>query len=825
MATSKYLALMITPFLLLPLIGSISAVGEQLETRGELGGFFSHQEIYASSRSLSGGMDTGDPDRDGDIEVAFCDFEGNVILLEQSDAGGFDPVVIWQVEGPQGSNRTLFDLIIHDLDPDLTGTEIITAGDAGSGSGKEVYLLHYDGSAWNSDVIYTSQFRIFDIEISDIDPAPGDEILLSSFKHEEDFAIHYLYRSGSTWLSKQIPTTEAPKATTVADADPNIPGKEVWACVAGWNLEGGVESHLVKCYKDQGIWQEEIIYTNPTELISNVKVGDLLSTHQGNEIIIAELSGWCRYLYHDGTEFQVEDIFQADTTSGSPSGLEGLAIGDFNPLHDGDEAMVTGYYNKVTQIIEFEGDLVADLAWEKDVENPRLEISGVEVGDVLENESGNEVLIASLQGWIELLVLQEDDIEMNAPLDEVQIDIGSSRNVYVEVIPVGYHSGPITVTVDPVTGLDIQIPSNLELKQQTILEVPIDIEVLPSFGDPREITLTVGAASGGYDASIDITLDVTTGGSTDVNLVIDPQIGTLYREGGSTHVSKLSLENADSYDYLEISSAEVEGLQIYANTPISPGQEQDITVSVDDMPATGAYTVSITASYNGLTVAQGSLLINIISMADGFETSVRKVKNEDNMYLATVEFDGPLDVDMVQVDIFIGDEKTFSDAMDFSSGENFTYPITISEDTEGGIRVELATLGGTSIKQSSITDAEYVKPGDDEADPILVYIAAVIVVILIIVMVLLIVFYKPSPDDQTDLQDIGAPTKYRAGKGPLGPKKVPITSRMDRSGRDVFDDIDRKDRVRRGEVRRAPPRPRSMGPPPRDVRRAPPRRR
>ncbi|MGA1793880.1 MAG: hypothetical protein ACMUHM_08015, partial [Thermoplasmatota archaeon] len=101
-------------------------------TRGEIGGVFVGDEIYRSSRSLSGGMSAGDPDRDGDLEVVFCDFEGNVIVLEPRGDGGFDPIFVWQVEGPQGSNKTLFDLIVADVDPDKEGQEIITAGDAGS---------------------------------------------------------------------------------------------------------------------------------------------------------------------------------------------------------------------------------------------------------------------------------------------------------------------------------------------------------------------------------------------------------------------------------------------------------------------------------------------------------------------------------------------------------------------------------------------------------------------------------------------------------------------------------------------------------------------
>ena len=221
-------------FVLFALAGVIfvPAEAEVVFTRGEVGGVFVGEEIYRSSRSLSGGMAAGDPDRDGDIEVAFCDFEGNVILLEPREGGGFDPVFIWQVEGPQGSNKTLFDLVIADVDPDREGQEIITAGDAGSPL-KEIYMLWFNGTGWEVEVIHSGLQRTFDLDIGDIDPAPGDEILFGSFQHEEDFALHYLYRDGGIWKERSIPTIEAVKAITYEDADPTVPGKEIWACVAG----------------------------------------------------------------------------------------------------------------------------------------------------------------------------------------------------------------------------------------------------------------------------------------------------------------------------------------------------------------------------------------------------------------------------------------------------------------------------------------------------------------------------------------------------------------------------------------------------------------
>ncbi|MFO8050693.1 MAG: hypothetical protein R6V01_03230 [Thermoplasmatota archaeon] len=807
--------------LLIMLIAPMSSSGDEM--RSGAGGFFSDEEIYSSRRSLTGGMDSGDPDHDGDLEVAFCDFEGNVMLLEPTGSGGFEPNFIWQVEGTQGSNRTLFDLVIHDLDPDRPGVEIVTAGDVGPEGEKDVFLLSYDGSKWTTDIIYSSPFKTFDIEIGDIDPAQGDEIILSSFQHEEDLAIRYLCRSDDGWIAKEIPTIEAPKAVTVADADPNIPGKEVYATLAGWSDEG-IESHLAQYFNVGDQWEENIIYTHPSELIANVKAGDLWSGHDGNELIITELSGWCRYFYYDGTEFQMENIFQADTISGSPSGLEGLTIGDFNPLHDGDEAMVTGYYNKVTQIIESDGELIADLAWEKEVDNPRMEINGVEVCDVLSDHEGNEVLVASLQGWIQLLAYEEDGIVLEATKNEIDLFVGGTAEIDLTIRSRGMYTGPVMLSAEPYPGLSIDIPILDDLEQQETREFTVDIEALEDFEGPSEVELTFTAVSGSHSSSVDIMVNV----NADVQLIITPQVGTLYKEGGVTHISKLSLLNAYQYDYLEISTGEVEGMEVHANTPISPGQEQEITINVRGDPKIGSYSIPITASYSGITVSQGSIVIEMVSLAESFESSVREVTGEKNMYLAEVSFHGPREINMVNVDIWVGDHKVYSDGLDFSVGETFTQIFSLDEYTEGLVRIELSTLAGSNIRSDSFMELEYVPDEKQEDSPALVFIAASIVVVLIIVLLLLLIFYKPTPEDKKDgeLQDIGSPSRYKAGKGPLGPRKVPITGKLDRprSGK-VFHDIDEREKNRRGNVRRAPPRPRSMGEPPRDVRRAPPRRR
>jgi len=787
---------------------------EGVLTRGEAGGVFVGEEIYRSSRSLSGGMAAGDPDRDGDIEVAFCDFEGNVILLEPRETGGFDPIFIWQVEGPQGSNKTLFDLLVADVDPNREGVEIITAGDAGSPL-KQIYLLWYNGTGWESEVIHSGLLRTFDLDLADIDPAPGKEILFGSFKHEEDFALHYLYRDGDLWKERSIPTTEAVKAVTYADADPTVPGKEIWACIAGWNDDGGVESHLVEIYHDGSDWVEKIIYTHDTELISNVRIGELWSEHDGNEIVIAELSGWCRVLYYEEGASQITDIFRADTIAGQFSGLEGLAIGDFNPIHPGEEAVVTGYYNKVTQIIEVDGEMVDDLAWSKDVSDARLEISGVEVIDVLPDSPGNEVLVASLQGWIELLKYQDDGIAIEGDTTYFEIEDGKEKDVDIDVLTEGRFTGTVTLTADHSDDLTVTMPSTVELQFMDTETITVNIEA-DDLGRERTSYVNITAVGGGHSTVFTLYVDVVL--LQTLSLSVSPPVGRIYQEGVNTFSAEVSVQGGERYDLLQMTATSVEGFAVNIDSPMNPEETTDLTVSVQGNPDVGPHTISISGLYNGVSVAQGSMIVTVVSLAQSFDSTIRPVVGEKNRHIVSVNFTGPDPVRLMEVEVMFGEDTIFKESMDLTPGQSLPVTFPVEKGQEGDVIVSVRSLAGALVYQKNLGPLEFEE--DEEKLDIFNVFLIVFVIVLAIVVILVgyFMFIKPAKQVQEeDLEGIGGPSRYAPGRGPLGPERRKGPSERVRGGR-----MQREELPPRGGGRRAPPRPESQGPPPRNdgIRRA-----
>jgi hypothetical protein len=682
---------------------------------------------------------------------------------------------------------------------------------------KDIYLIWYNGTGWESEILFKSQYRTFDLDLADIDPAPGDEILFGSFKHEEDFALHYLYRDGDLWKERSIPTTEAVKAVTVADADPTVDGDEIWACIAGFNTQGGVESHLVEIYHDGTDWVEEIIYTQETELIANVKIGELWSQHDGNEIIVAELSGWCRVLYYEEGEFQMMDIFQADTISGQNSGLEGLAIGDFNPLHPGDEAMVTGYYNKVTQIVEVGGEVVDDLAWSKDVQDARLEISGVEVIDVSDEYEGNEVLVASLQGWIELLRYQDDGLSITGESNYIELEDGDETEFILWVDPEGRFTGRVNISVEHSDDLTVQYLNyvDIQFQESDYVEITINAE-----GLDRTRTSYVNITASGGDFTEEYSLMVEVMSIEGLDLTITPQVGRIYDKGVNMFNSKVSLSGGEKYDYIDLSASSVDGLSINVNTPLKPGEENDITISVNGEPDLGPHTISITGFYNGVTVAQGSLIVNVVSLEESFEASMRKVHGEDNRYLVYLNFTGLDPVPMTLIEVLHGEKSVYKATKDLAPSESISIPFTVQEGDEGMVKVDVRSLSGESVFNESLEEIEY-DSGKEDPDLFGIFLVILVIVLAGIIIVLgLNWFVKPNRQEsrEADLQDIGAPSRYSPGKGPLGPERRRGPPERVRGGR-----LEREREPPRGrEPKRAPPRHEDREPGPRDrgVRRA-----
>lgn len=736
--------------------------GPQAETRGEIGGFFGSERLYNTSRALSGGMAAGNLDSDDDIEVVFCDFSGIVGILDPRPDGSFKPTPIWQQEGNPGSGNGLFDLVIGDIFPDVDGIEIAVGGYSG-----KLFVLYRENDLWTSEVIYTmplddddEPIRIFELEIADVDPSPGEEILIGSNlndqQSEPDRYLRYLYNDGNEWNVEVIELPETVKAIAYGDADPSVEGEELYVTTSGWN-QGGSQSSLLEIYRNGSLWTVKEIFKNPTSMIMNVKVGELWSGHEGMELITAELSGWCRLLWEDSGEFQHKDVFQAKTSSGSSSPLEGMAIGDFNPINDGDEAMVTGYYNEVTQIIEVDGQVVSDRAWITEATEVKLELSGVEVYDVSDKHSGNEVLVASLQGWIEMLYFETDGLDMELPQEPLEIEMDSSGQFDIRVFPRGRVNGELTVDITGGVDVELFYDETVILDYGTPVTIPVIVN--PTQGDSRTFDLDITISAAGETRSGKMAIEIVPSAS-EFTIIVDPSSVTMYDKAGNNFNGKVSLAGAESYDTIELSVNSVEGLTVMIDSLIEPGEEKDVVVQVSS-GFIGSRKITVTGSYNSVPVAQAALFVDVISLEDALDFNL--MEDDEGNYYVKAYLNGSAPVKDLTIRTLLDGEVYRTQDLDMEANSQKDLPLLpLNDGDKGEITIEVTNIAQIPVMSMSLGEVSLESEEDDSVRASAWIIGIIVILVAIGIIVVGLYFTKPKEDEPQDMsvESIGGRRKY-----------------------------------------------------------------
>ncbi len=727
-------------------------------TRGEVGGYMKGELIYNSTRSLSGGLGVGDVDDDGEVEVLFCDFEGNVIMLEGTQDGSFRAGKIWQEGGEPGTDRGLFDLVILDALSTSDGPEILVGGYSG-----KLYAVHKSGEDWTSTVLVESPFRIFEISLGDIDPAPGSEVLYGSMQNDQvapDRYLRYIRRTtGDRYEQVEVPVPEAVKAIEVADADPDIEGEEIWITTSSWNDKGGTRSTLVELWNEGGTWKDRVVFTEPNNLLTNVKVGELWSGHQGNEMIITSLAGWCYLGYMEGGILKVKPIFEAKTETGSNFGLEGLALGDINPRHPGDEALVTGYYNRVYQVVEVVGEVIADLAWEKEANEMKLEISGVEIADVTAVHPGNEGLIASLQGWIEMLNYEQDGVSVSLPEQRFELVQGGEVRVPLRIVPSGLLRGPLVLEIGTDPSVNVMYPSDLVIDDHDPLDLTVVIEAKGPL-NKRDVDLEVTARVGTYSGKGTIRLGLEGTGSSLI-LFTEPTSGTVYTSTGSHLRVRVGILGGEGYDALDLEVSDTEGLLTSVNTPIIPGEDEFMTILPIKGVSLGMRTVTVTASYMGVAVSETDFIIEVRKLSDDLDAVVTRI--DDQRFIARLLYNGSVTVNHVSVEFMLGSKKVGSfDDVTLGPRSNLSIDILLDKGETGVLTVFVDDLGQEEIATYNL--GLIGRPSDGNGgkiDMLWVIVGVLLVLIALVFVGVALMYSRGTSDSDARIDRIG---DYRGGR-------------------------------------------------------------
>lgn len=790
---------------------TIDVVGQG---EGDLG-HFSSQLIYNRSRVLGAGVGIGDLDDDGLGDVSICDFQGNVLVLKYQQDGTFESQTVWTEPGPPTKSKSLNEIKVTDVLLDKPGPEILVGGNS-----RNLTVVYYE-EGWISEVLYESSTQIWSMGIGEFDPqSDGNEIFLSSFDESmDDRVLRYLKRDGTGgWISEEIPMPHTIKAVDVLDIDSTIPGNEVWVTtslqmkdpVTGDDM---TQSLLLEVYHDGSGWKYNEIDRNEGKLIANLRGGDVWSGHAGNELLTVDFDGNCTLYWENGGIFESKVVFSATDDLGNYALLEGMAIGNFNPLNDRDEALVTGYYNDVTQIIEESGEVVPDLVWSKDLENIALEISGINVGDALPDHPGDEIIVGSREGWVEIVYFEYDGFDIEVPAGDVDVLEGTTRDLSMRVVPSGYYTGTVDISVTGDEGLELDYPGSVTIESHDPVEFTFSITA-PNIGTPESVVLiTVKAESGSevITRSMKIIIRGIGGQST---MSIDPPSGRIYKELGETFIAVVSLDDWTDLDMVAIEVESDPTLNALCDTPLIRDGNVTLRVMALANATEGSKRVDLVALDNGVPVAKGIVDVTIMSLSDLFSRDLREVG--DNSYAVDLKFLGSDPVSQVNLEIRVGGSLVDSRSTGFESGDMVTFNFSVREPGEKEVVVVMKNPANTIFAEYEVGTVEFQ---EEEGSKFFQYVIMGIVVLLIVVIIVLAISYKPSKEveDET-LQSIGGPSKYTPGRdtrsrgpreSPGRPERAGPTGRGARPGR--RDVSDKRDMSRR------PPR-RSERPPSREIR-------
>ncbi|MGA1822692.1 MAG: hypothetical protein ACMUIG_09200 [Thermoplasmatota archaeon] len=700
-------------------------------------GYFSSQLIYNRSRVLGAGVGIGDVDGDGVEDISICDFQGNVLVLKYQTDGTFESQTVWSEPGPASKSKSLNEIKVTDVLLDKPGPEILVGGNS-----RNLTVVYYE-EGWKSEVLYASSAQIWSLGIGEFDSLyPGEEIFLSSFDEStDDRVLRYLKRDGTGgFISEEIPMPHTIKAVDVLDIDSSIPGNEVWVTTS-LQMKDPITgddttlSLLLEVYHDGSGWKYEEIDRNQGKLIANLEGGDVWSGHDGNELLTVDFDGNCTMYWEGETGFESRVVFRASDKIGNYALLEGMAVGDFNPMNDREEALVTGYYNDVTQIIDGSGEVVPDLVWSKVLDNPNLEISGLNVGDALPDHPGDEIIVGSREGWVEIVYFEFDGFDIGIPSGDIEVLEGTTRDLTMSVIPSGYFTGLVDISVTGGEGLDLTYPRSVVVEDHDPVDFTFSITA-PNINTPEsEVLIAVKAESGGEIISHSTKIIIRgIGGQYSLN--IDPPSGRIYKELGETFIASVSLDDWTDLDMVGIEVTHDPSVYAVCDTPLMKDGSVNLTIIALANATEGKKRVNLMALDNGIPVAEKFVDVTIVTLAGLFTSDIRDAG--DSSYSVDIRFLGSDPVSSVTMEVFVGGAMVQSVTSGFSSGDTVTLNFSMRETGEKEVAVVLKNPSGTIFSQHELGTVDYQ---EDEGGPqILMYVIALIMAIVIIVLIVLALF-------------------------------------------------------------------------------------
>jgi hypothetical protein len=254
------------------------------------------------------------------MEIVTADI-GNKIHISYITSEG-----TWNTSEVDSVTANIVDIIITDTDTGTTGNQLLIIDDAGNLIEKSDIKIG-ENTLWSSNTLWTegSGSELTAVTVGDADNDGKTEILVGTSNNK----LMMLDKSGDgSWIPKEIFTDKAPiRSVAVVDMDPFLDGFET-VC-AGDSKMLTLLNHKV------GTWSSRVLHED-TEMIVDLYAGSVDSSNvAGQEVVMVNGAGG-NVIKAEFTGFYSETLWTADNK------LSGVAIGDLDPDHEGNEAMVVG---------------------------------------------------------------------------------------------------------------------------------------------------------------------------------------------------------------------------------------------------------------------------------------------------------------------------------------------------------------------------------------------------------------------------------------------------------------------------------------------------
>lgn len=287
-----------------------------------------------------------------------------------------------------------FTVAVGDVDHEHPGDEIVVAGDSAPEKPSKVTVVYGFGNTWVAETIFNENWWVHDIEIGDVyPPHPGNEILIVG----RSTYVTMIYKSTVTnkWVSERIyHDYDWLFDIAIGDIDPNHFGNETaWV--------GDPRHVMMANYSmETNTWSSKEIWADPPDGMNVIEIGDFDPLHQGNEVAVSGANV---------AEIKLREISYNYSTGVWDNAIIGdveilpkrMVIGEFYSHHPGDELALISIQKNVVLVHRTEAmnSWVLEKLWQ-DAES----IMDLEIVDIDPSHPGNELIVAGNSKSVTLLM-------------------------------------------------------------------------------------------------------------------------------------------------------------------------------------------------------------------------------------------------------------------------------------------------------------------------------------------------------------------------------------------------------------------------------------